>query len=1000
MKKIGFLLLFVLATVVLFAQTAQTIKGKVVDDLGKPLSGATVFLTGDKKSVLTNTDGDFSIVATNGSGELEVSFVGHKTIKMPLPNNEEPVTVTLLTDNGTLGEVIVVGYGTTTKKDLTGAVSTLSSELITNRKTTRLSQALQGAVPGLVATRSNGAPGAGATLRIRGITTLGVNDPLVLIDGVQGNIDNINPDEVESVSVLKDAASSAIYGSRAAAGVILVTTKRAKNGQAVITYNGDVGLQKISSMPSYVDAATWMRLNNEMKNNDGITPVYSDDIINNYANLHASDPDKYPETDWQKIYYKDYSIQQRHNLEISMGSNKVKTKAVLGYIKQPGMDPNRSFDRYSFRVNNDMNITSKLSSNIDFAYYRAQSFSPAVPGFNESRRLPATYPGYYADGRYAPGKDGSNPVANNMLGGNSYSRNNQITGRIQLNFDAFKGFRLSGVFAPQLGFLKANTFRKIVSYYSATDPSVIINTYGTTNSLSESQSYSQAINTQLLATYQFKVRQDHSFTALLGYETYAMRDENTDVYREGYLLTDYQVIDAGSQVNWSNGGNASESALRSYFGRLNYNWKNRYLLQTNLRLDGSSRFAKANRWGFFPSVSAGWVISEEAFLKEQATLSFLKLRGSWGRNGNQQIGNYSYMALLSLGSVLMYNSAGQVVPVNSATQMDFAITNKTWETKEDYDIGVDAAFLNNRLAVTADYYYKNTYDILLNLPIPLNTGLNATSQNAGKMTNKGWELQVAWNDKVGENWDYHISANISDYKNKIVDLKGTSTLGDQALLEGQPYNTWYGYRSIGYFADAQDVANSPKLTGAEKPGDIKFMDINGDGKISADKDRVVLGNSLPRYVYGGNAGISYKNIDFSFSFQGIGKQLGKPGSTIYQPFIDNYGNVPAYLVNNTWTPEHPDAKYPRLTYNNRGVNYAGSDFFLLNTAYFRLKDISVAYTVNPKLIHRAGLKNLKIFVSATDLFYISKFPQGWDPELDVSASPIVKTYYGGVSITF
>ncbi|WP_256011698.1 SusC/RagA family TonB-linked outer membrane protein [Desertivirga xinjiangensis] len=1001
MRKLILLLSFILSVQTLLAQSARTIRGRIVDDQNEPLPGASILLTEEKKSAVANTKGEFSIVSSNSSNKLRITFMGFKPLEVALPGNDEPLILSLAPEGRSMDEVVVVGYGTSTKKDLTGAVSTLSGDLITDRKTTRLSQALQGAVPGLVVTRNSAGPGAGSTMRIRGITTLGVSDPLVLIDGVPGNSDNINPDDVESISVLKDAASSAIYGSRAAAGVILITTKRAKTGQAAITYNADFGLQKISSMPSFADAATWRRLNNEMKRNDGASAstLFSEEVINNYAALNAENPDLYPNTNWQKTYFKDHSLQQRHSLDLTIGTKAVRTKAILGYIKQPGMDPNRSFDRYSLRVNNDMNISSKLSSNVDFAYYRAQSFSPSRDEVWLVRQLAPIYDDFFSDGRYAPGKDGGNPLANNYLGGNNYSRNNQITGRIQLNYDAFKGFRLSGIFAPQFGFLNTKKYTKKVEYFEMNDPSAIDLTYGTTNTLNESQSYSQRINTQLLANYQFKIKDQHSFTTLLGYETYTVREEDASQAREGYLL-DYYVINSGPKLNMDNGGGAFENALRSYFGRVTYNFKNKYLLQTNLRLDGSSRFSRDYRWGFFPSVSAGWVISEESFFKDQTPLSFLKFRASWGRNGNQQIGNYSYQALIELGSALLYDSAGKIVPASTGSQQDLAIRDISWETKEDYDLGIDAAMFNNRLSLTADYFHKNTYDILWKLDIPRNMGLNATEQNVAKLINKGWELQAGWNDKLGENWTYRLSANISDYRSKVVDLKGISTLKEQALLEGQPFNVWYGYENAGYFTDATDVANSPKLSGGEKPGDIKYRDVDGDGKITADKDQVALGNSLPRYVYGGNASISFKNIDFGFSFQGIGKQLGKPGKLMYQAFVDNYGNVPSYMVDNTWTPDRTNAKYPRLSYNNRNVNYANSDFYLFNTAYFRLKDVTLGYTFNKRLISKAGMKGLRLFVSATDLFSVSKFPKGWDPEMGVSENPIVTTYYGGLSVTF
>lgn len=982
------------------AQTNFQIQGTVVGEDKLPLPGVNIIQKGTSTAVTSDANGKYAINVSDSQGTLVFSFMGYVKKEVPV-NGRTTINISLEPDLKSLDEVVVVGYGTAVKKDLTGAVGTLSGELLTNRKSTRVGQALQGAIAGVSVTRSSGAPGAQSTIRIRGITTLGANDPLVIIDGVPGNMDNISPDDIENISVLKDAASSAIYGSRAAAGVILISTKRAKDGQSTLTYSNDFGMQRATSMPSFVDAPTYMRLFNEMKVNDGQSPIYDANTIANFYALNAAEPDKYPNTNWQKAYFRDKAFQHRHNLDISLGTKNLRSKVSLGYIDQDVMERNRSFNRYTLRVNNDLTISKNLSANVDFAYYRAQALSPTTGNINLVRQLPPIYDDYYSDGRFAPGKDGANPVANNIMGGLGNTRNNQFNGRLQLNYTPLKGLKLSGIIAPQLGFLIGDSFSQMVPYTALNDPSVTVNTFNNTNSLRRTNSYNQAINAQFLANYQITVANDHNLTALLGYENNTFRDETNTSFRDGYVLPDYQVIDAGSQVNWSNGGNGSESALRSFFGRINYNYQHKYLLQTNFRYDGSSRFAKEHRWGFFPSVSAGWVVTEESFFKDKTPFSFLKVRASWGRNGNEQIGNYSYQSLVNLGSTIMLNSAGAVVPVVTGNQLDFAVKDKTWETKEDYDLGMDMSFFNSRLNVSADYFNKNTFDILLNLPIPLITGLNATAQNAGSMYNKGWELQLGWNDKINKNWNYSVTANLSDYTNKIKDLKGTSTLNDLAFVEGQPYNVWYGYNNIGYFQDAADVAASAKLSGAEKPGDLKYLDVNGDGKITADKDRQALGNSLPRYLYGGNASVNYKNIDFGFSFQGVGKQLRKRSGYMVQPFHSNFGNVSTDIVDNYWTPTNKNAKYPRLAYTSEGVNYhTNSDFWLFNSSYFRIKDITLGYTFDRKTLDRMRIKGARLFVSGTDLFYKSNFPKGWDPEGNESENPMVKTYYGGLVITF
>jgi TonB-linked SusC/RagA family outer membrane protein len=994
---------FLLAMVAGFsaAHAQQVIKGRINDENGQPLIGATVYLTAEQKATATDVNGNFSITSHIKTNSVRISFISYKTQERALESFKDFTTINLDKEGSKLDEVVVVGYGTTAKKDLTGAVSTLSGNLISDRKVTQLTQALQGAIPGVAVTRTSGAPGSSGTILIRGVTTLGSNAPLVIIDGVPGQLDNVNPDDVENISILKDAASSAIYGSRAAAGVILVTTKRAKEGQATITYNGDYGWDKATMMPTYVDAPTYMRLFNEMKVNDGAAPVYDPAVIQNFAALHAADPDKYPNTDWQKDFFKNMAFHQQHDVDISVGTPNVKTKVMAGYLNEASLEPGRSFNRYSLRVNNDLRITDKLDANVDISYRRTAYITPSRSNVGGLRLLPAVYDDFYSDGRYAPGKDGENELALNALGGTSDTRYNKFSSRLQLNYNPVKGLKLSAIVAPQLNFSNSNSFSKMISYTSLADPSVIINTSGNTNSLTQTQTYEQDINMQALANYQVTIARDHNITALLGFEDNTFHNENTGEYRDGYVLPDYQVLDAGSKTNATNNGNADESALRSFFGRVTYNYKGKYLLQANARYDGSSRFAAATRWGFFPSVSAGWVVTEEEAFKDKLPFSFLKVRGSWGRNGNQEIGNYSYQSLISLSSVLFYNSAGQITPVTGGNQLYYALKDISWETKQDFDLGVDMAFLNNRLSVTADYFDKKTFDILLNLPIPLNTGLLATSQNAGTMLNKGWELQVGWNDKLDKNWKYNVSVNLSDYTNKIVDLKGTSTLGAQALLEDQPYNVWYGYQALGYFKDAADVTASAKLTGGEKPGDIKYRDMNGDGKITADKDQVPLGNSLPRYLYGGNAGISYKNIDFGCSFQGVGKQTGKLTADMVQPFQGNYGNVKTSYLGNYWTPDNPNAKYPRLSYTNVNVNYSpNSNFWLFNAAYFRLKDIRLGYTFNPALLKHIGIKKARVFVAATDAFTVSNYPKGWDPEGTRADNSIVATYYTGVSLTF
>lgn len=1001
-RKLLLLLAVFMCSFYSYAQQ-QTFSGKVTDTKNVSLPGVVIAINGSTPSYVTDVNGAYQFKADKPGVTATFSYVGFKPVTILLKSGTN-VNVVLEDNLQALDDVVVVGYGTAVKKDLTGAVATLSGTKIDERHNTRIAQALQGAVPGMTVTRTSTDPGAGGTIRIRGVTTLGGgNDPLVIVDGVPADINNINPDDVDNISVLKDAASAAIYGSRAASGVILINTKRAKIGQASITYGFDLGVQKAVTLPKFVNAADYMRLANQTLVNDGRTPLYAQSLIDNYASLHASDPDKYPDENWGELYFKKSAPLQRHNLDISVGTEKVKSKILLGYDDQEGLDRNRSFNRIALRANNDFTISKMLSASADIAYSRAQAKAPSSVDRSAARFNPPIYDAYYDDGRFAPARDGGNNIALNELGGKSNTVNHQLSARLQLNFAPLEGLKITGIVAPQLAFLKNKTTVKIVNFYSKTDPSVIINTKGTSNSLSESNSNDQSVNTQFLINYNKTLGTNHKLTALLGYEDNTFKSESNSVFRDGYILPDFEVIDAGALANVRNSGNASENALRSYFSRMDYNYKGRYLLGVSGRYDGSSRFAKENRWGFFPAVSAAWVITEENFGKK-LPFDFLKLRGSWGRNGNQNIGNYAYLSSIDLGSTLFYNSSNAIISVPTGNQTVIDIRDKSWETKQDYNIGFDMAILNKRLSVSADYFAKNTFDILINQDIPLTVGLNSTTINAASMTNKGWELLASWNDKIGEDWSYSVSFNLSDFKNKVIDTKGVKILGDQSRIEGQPFNVYYGYQSAGYFQSAADVASSPKLTGAEKPGDLKFIDINGDGKIDAANDRVVLGDPYPHYTYGGNASVSYKNFDFSFSFQGVGKQNRRPDRLMIDPtFANGSYNIQSYMNGNTWTPDNPNSRYPRLTSTNATLNYGTfSNYYLFNGAYFRLKDVNIGYRLPQNMLRRVGVKNARIFVSGTDIFSIQSkgFQPGWDPEDTDSGSPLIATFLAGLSISF
>ncbi len=995
-------------------QPGIKVKGKVANSSGESLPGVTVMIKGTTTGTISDSDGNYNLSNVPSDGTLVFSFVGMKKIEVGVAGNS---TVDAVLEEEAFGidEVVAIGYGTVRKSDLTGAVGSVQGETIAERQTTQLSQALQGAVSGVMVTRNNNAPGATSTIRIRGITTIGDNNPLIIVDGVPvDNINDINPNDVESMSVLKDAASASIYGSRAAAGVILVTTKRAKSNEISLNYNVEYGFEKPTALPEYVDATRYMQMYNELRWNDnGNTgneyPFYAKDVIDNYSTLNAENPNKYPITDWVRLVLNDNAPRQSHVLSLSAGTKAVRTKVSMAYDKTDALYDGRTYERMTARFNNDVTITKYLSASIDFNFKRSISLQPSIDPIYSTFISAPVYAAEWADGRVAEGKTGHNIYGQLKYGGNNNNYYNQVGGKISLDFTPFDGFKLSAVISPTLGFDKGKNFQKRIPYYSADDPTLYGGTlqWGTSTKLTETRNDYSRITSQLIGSY-LKSFGSHNFNLMAGYENYTAFNENMNASRDKYDLTTFPYLDLGPKELRDNSGRAWENAYRSYFGRAMYNYKNKYFVQGNIRYDGSSRFHEDYRWGSFPSFSAGWVLSEESFMKNIPALSFLKLRASWGSLGNERIGNYPYQATIAFNNALFFQG-GNVVAAQTAAQTQYVIQDISWETTESIDLGIDANFFDNRLRVTGDYYQKTTKDMLLALEIPDYIGFDNPDQNTGMMETKGWEAEIGWNDNIGE-LGYSVSANISDFKSIMGDLGGTEFLGDQIKKEGSEFNEWYGYVSDGLFQTAEDLATSPKLNSAMKVGDIKYKDISGpdgvpDGIVNSTYDRVLLGGSLPRYMYGANLKLDYKNFDFSMVVQGVGKIKTRLEGLMVQPLMENWGSVPKILDGTSWSKYNTDeqnlaAKYPRLTQNNRGSNYIMSDYWLFDGAYLRLKNITLGYNLPTVLAQKISLQNVRVYASASDILTFNKYPKGWDPEVSSSGYPITSSYVFGLSVTF
>ena len=995
-------LLAVLFSIHAHAQTA--VQGTVKDETGTAIPGATILVKGTSNGIATGPGGNFSIRASSGS-VISISAIGFEAKELTLTNQTQ-LNIVLRSTSNALQQVVVIGYGTAKKKDLTGAITTVNAQEIAGRRTVQVSDALEGAIAGVTVTRNGGAPGATSNIRFRGITTIGTNDPLIIIDGVPAlSIDNVNPDDVESITALKDAASTAIYGSRAAAGVILVTTKRGKVGQASINYNYEYGSIRPTSLPQFTGVVRYMQFINEYLQNDASAPLYSQATIDSYMANNAANPDKFPNTNWQADLFESSAARQIHSLSFTAGSEKIKTRASLGYSNTQGLYENLSFKKYNANVNNDFRFNDKLSATFDIAGVKTVNNGVNGNIIADSRILPPIYGSLYQDGRLAYGKDGRNPLAQIREGGYNRSDMNSINGRATVSYKPITGLTVTGIASPGFVFTRNSTFSKVIRFTDAADPTKYLPATNQANTtLTEGRPYIYTFNGQLLANYIKTFSEVHNFEALLGYEDNYNYTESLLASRGSFALTNYPYLSDGLLSLRGNEGGAAETALRSYFSRVSYNYKNKYYLQAGGRLDGSSRFGPDYRTAFYPSFSGGWSISEEDFFKKGKTVNFLKLRGSWGQSGNERIGNYPYQANITLNNALFYNG-GVVNPLSSGGQAAYAVSDITWETQQTANIGLDAAFFDSRLSVTADAYSKQTKNILLQLNIPIYLGYDAPYQNAGKVSSKGWEFTTNWADKIGSDWKYNIGFNISDAKTRIDDLKGTSLLGDQANIEGQEYLSWFGYKSKGLFQTAAEVSSSPLLTATTKPGDVRYEDINGDGRISADKDKVALGGSLPRYTFGITGRVAYKGFDFSFAANGVAKQLVRLNGIAVQPFLEGFGNVPTIIDGHYWsasnTPEQNlAAKYPRLSKISESNNYQLSDFWLINGRYLRIKNITVGYSISDKLLQRFGVQGIHVYAACNDPFTFSKFPKGSDPEVDPTSYPIVKTFFAGINVKF
>ena len=978
-----------------------TVKGQVVDATGEPVIGATVQVKGTTNGTITDFDGNFSLDGIKKGDVIVISYVGYQTQEIKW--NGSPLNVILKEDSKTLSEVVVVGYGTQKKANLSGSVAMVDSKELENRPIQNVSSGLQGLMPGVAITGTNGAPGQDAgKIRVRGIGTLNEAGPYILVDGIEtGTLSAVDPNDIESISVLKDAASAAIYGSKAANGVVLITTKRGKTGQTKISYSGYLSFQNATNMIERMGSYEYASLLNQALEAEGMSKRFNDTELQKFKD--GNDP-LYPDTDWYDLAYKT-GVQHRHNVNINGGSENVKYMASLGYLNQTGILPNAGREQFNARTNLDMKINKRLSARMNLSFIKndySDASSAYYGGSSDQiiRQLNLIAPwivARYDDGTWGTISDGS-PIA-------------WLDSGMKVNRDIFDGLKLTLQGAYVNNLQNYNYFQKYIKYNEnkESDPS----------QLDERFYKWDRTNYDALLNYN-KNFGKHNIKGLLGWHTEKYNYKYQKAVRKKFPNNELTDMNAGDASTQSNEGYTAELAMISWFARINYDFAGKYLLEANIRADASSRFAEGHRWGYFPSFSGAWRISEEAFMEsaKDSWLSGLKIRASWGQLGNQDAlsgsNNDYYPALNTYNLDSKYAFGGSL---NSGYyQRKYRLETISWEKASTWGVGVDFT-LFNKLNGSLDYYNRKTTGIIMDVTVPKEFALDAYKDNVGSMRNSGIEINLSYNTKIGQ-VDFGIAGNFSYNKNEILDLGGgdpnkylDATNGySQRNKVGEAMNSYYIYRADGFFnsqeeADAYTAKYGNPFGKTFKAGDLRYVDTNKDGKLTAD-DREYCGSSDPKIIYGFNINAGWKGIDLSLMFNGAaGVKRLFDGYEVYGNFSGDAAH-PATIWRDAWTPDNHDASMPRIFYDTNSASSSRSvqsDFWLQDTSYLRLKNLQLGYTLPKGWLNSVGVENIRIYYSVENLLTFDKMKINIDPESTsqrLSSYPLLRTHAFGVNVTF
>lgn len=979
---------------------AQTVKGTVISGSdNEPLIGASVMVEGTRNGAVTDLDGNFTITAKNGQ-TLEVSYLGFITQKVKVTGSV--INVTLFEDKQSLDEVVVVGYGVQKKKLVTGATVQLKGDDIAKLNTTNPLSAMQGQTPGVNIVSTSGQPGASMSVTIRGLGTVGNSQPLYLIDGVGGDITTLNPADIESIDVLKDAASAAIYGAQAANGVVLVTTKSGKEGVSKITYDGYVGWQTLGRKFEMLNANQYMQIMDEALLNSYMSPI-------DWTSLSAirdANGNVY-NTDWIDQAVDNGALTTSHSLAFTGGSKTSTYSISGGYTGQDGLIGGSDvsyYKRYNLRANSEHKMWNGLvtiGEHVGFVYKDSRGMGTGNIYNNNLRSAFSTsplVPVYDANGNYYStvdsdwNKNDGNPYGTMMMNRYNQSKNTSVDANVYVQIEPIKNLKFKTVFGLSYG---GSNYRSFTPIYKFTPQSG----NGITKVNQSNGNGTSLVWTNTL-TYDFDIK-DHHISALLGSETTTYDGESTGSYgvnlTAGFDDWEHAYVEnaeKGHADRKVSGGPYDATRGQSFFARLGWSWKDRYMVNATMRADGSSKFAKGHRWGYFPSVSAGWTLTEEDFMKPAASwLDFLKLRLSWGQVGNANINCYQYLAPVTTSNT-NYNfgaTGGTDAWVMGAYTERLANEKVKWETSEQYNVGLDARFLRQRLSLTLDGYIKSTKDWLVQAPIRATAGTGGPVINGGDVKNKGIEVGLSWNDNIGRDFTYSVGANFAYNHNEVGNiptLDGIIHGKDNQIFQnaeefyraenGHAIGYFWGYKTAGIFQNQKEIndwiaAGNGIYQADVKPGDVKYVDINHDGVINAS-DKVDLGNGLPKYTFGFNVNLAWKGFDLSANF------TGAAGFQIAQSYRDPSSSQANYSrrILKRWTGEGTSNEIPRVTYGDVG-NWLFSDLYLQDGDYIRLQNLTMGYDFK-KLISWKGLSKMRLYFQVQNLFTLTKY-DGMDPEI-------------------